>query len=82
MIKNLTLVILQLAILLEYQNIKIIFAKGYNLNWPKDVFVITIFKNSDPWIQDYKKSKMLFLGHMLYVILKAKKLLGRFTKNN
>ena len=49
MIKNLTLVILQLAILLEYQNIKIIFAKGYNLNWPKDVFVITIFKNSGPW---------------------------------
>ena len=47
---------------------KSIFAKGY-ANWSEEVFVI-------------KKLKTLCRGHMLLVILKAKKLLERFTKNN
>ena len=47
---------------------KNIFAKGY-ANWSEEVFVI-------------KKLKTLCRGHMLLVILKAKKLLERFTKNN
>ena len=50
----------------KYKNI---FAKGYVPNWSEEVFVI-------------KKLKTLCRGHMLLVILKAKKLLESFTKNN
>ena len=48
---------------------KKIFAKGYVPNWSEEVFVI-------------KNLKILFLGHMLFVILKVKKLLEGFTKVN
>ena len=48
----------------KYKNI---FAKGYVPSWSEVVFVI-------------KKLKTLFPGHMLLVILKAKKLLTHFTK--
>ena len=48
---------------------KSIFAKIYVPNWSKDIF----------WFQ---KIKILFRGHMLLEILKMKKLLQRFTKNN
>ena len=50
----------------KYQNI---FAKGHVPNWSKEVFVI-------------KKVKILCLGHMWLVILKAKKSLERFMKKN
>ena len=49
----------------KYKNI---FAKGYVTNCSEEVFVV-------------KKLKILYRGHMLLVILKAKKLLERFTKN-
>ena len=42
------------------------FAKSYVPNWSENVFVI----------------KILFRGHMLLVILNAKKLLGLFTKSS
>ena len=45
-----------------------IIAKGYIPNW-SDFFIIKIVKNT-------------CRGHMLLVILKAKKLLERFTKKN
>ena len=45
-----------------------IIAKGYIPNW-SDFFIIKIIKNT-------------CRGHMLLVILKAKKLLERFTKKN
>ena len=48
---------------------KNVFTKRYVPNWSEEVFVIT-------------KVKTLLLGHMPLVILKAKKLLDRFTKNN
>ena len=48
----------------KYKNI---FAKGYVPSWSEVVFVI-------------KKLKTLFRGHMLLVILKAKKLLTHFIK--
>ena len=50
----------------KYKNI---FAKGYVLNYPEEVFVI-------------KKFKTLCRAYMLLVILKAKKLLDCFTKKN
>ena len=50
----------------KYENI---LAKGYVPNWSEEVFVI-------------KKLKTLFRGHMLLVILKAKKVLESFTKKN
>ena len=50
----------------KYKNI---FAKGYVTNCSEEVFVV-------------KKLKILYRGHMLLVILKAKKLLERFTKKN
>ena len=50
----------------KYKNI---FGKDYVYNWPEEVFVI-------------KKLKTLCRGHMLLVVLKAKKLLERFTKKN
>ena len=43
--------------------------KGYVPNWSEEVFVI-------------KKLKTQCCGHMLLVILKVKKLLERFMKNN
>ena len=46
---------------------KNIFAKGYVPNRSKEVFVIR---------------KILLQGHMLLVILRLKKLLESFTKNN
>ena len=49
---------------------KSIFMKGYVPNWSEEVFVIK------------KKLKILFRGHMLLVILMAKKLLEHFTKKN
>ena len=51
----------------KYKNI---FAKGYVPNWPEEVFVITKVKNTVSWTL------------VLLVILKAKKLLKRFTKKN
>ena len=50
----------------KYKNI---FAKGYVPNSAEEVFCL-------------KKLKPLFRGHMLLVILKAKKLLECFTKKN
>ena len=50
----------------KYKNI---FAKSYVPNWSEEVFVITKVKNT-------------FRGHMLLAILKAKKLLKRFTRKN
>ena len=50
----------------KYKNI---FAKGYVLNWPEKIFVI-------------KTVKTLSQGHLLLVILKAKKLMERLMKNN
>ena len=50
----------------KYENI---LAKGYVPNWSEEVFVI-------------KKVETLFRGHMLLVILKAKKVLESFTKKN
>ena len=32
--------------ILKYQNI---FAKGYVLKWPKEVFIIKKFENTVPW---------------------------------
>ena len=55
---------------------KNIFAKGYLLNWSEEVFVINKVKNLLPWTY----SVDFFRG--LLVILKAKKLLERFTKKN
>ena len=52
--------------ILKYKNI---FSKAYVTNWSKDVSVI-------------KKVKTLCQGHMLSVILKANRLLERFTKKN
>ena len=60
---------LKFVILFEYQNIKSCF-KGYVSNWTEEVFVIK------------KKLKTLCHGHMLSVMLKAKKLLERFTKKS
>ena len=45
------------------------FSKGYSPNWYEEFFVI-------------KKSKKLFRGNMLLVILKEKKLLERLMKTN
>ena len=36
-------------ILLEYTNIKKIFAKDYTPNWSEEVFVNKKFKNHVPW---------------------------------
>ena len=54
--------------MLEYQNIKIFFSKGYIPNW-SEVFVIKKVKNSVPWT---------------YIIsdLNQEKLLKRFMKTN
>ena len=35
--------------MLEFQNIKNIFAKGYTPNWSEKVFVIIRIKNTVPW---------------------------------
>ena len=35
--------------MLEFQNIKNIFAEGYTPNWSAEVFVINKFKNTVPW---------------------------------
>ena len=48
---------------------KNIFLKGYVPNWSEEIFVIT-------------KIKSTVRGDMLLVILKVKKLLECFTKNN
>ena len=48
---------------------KIIFGKCYVSNWSEEVFL-------------FQSLKVLFRGHMLLVILKAKKLLECFTKKN
>ena len=40
---------LKLVLLLEYQNIKNIFAKGYVPNWSEEVFLIKKVKNAVPW---------------------------------
>ena len=40
---------LKLVTLLEYQNIKNIFAKGYFPNWSEEVFMIKKFKNTVLW---------------------------------
>ena len=64
MIKTLNL---KLVMLLEYQNIKTFFAKGYVPNWSEEVFLITIVENTVPW---------------LYVIsdLKGEEIFGTFYK--
>ena len=60
---------LKLMMLLEYQNIRTFFAKGYAPNWCEKVFVITKFKNTVPWT---------------YVIsnLRGKEIAEMFTKKN
>ena len=60
---------LKLVILLEYQNIKTFLQKA--------IFQIGLKK-----FLLLQKLKILFRGHMLLAILKAKKLLERFTKKN
>ena len=60
---------LKLVILLEYQNIKTFLQKAMFQIGPKKFLLI-------------QKLKILFRGHMLLVILKAKKFLERFTKKN
>ena len=50
----------------KYKNI---FAKGHVPNWPEKVLLLN-------------KLKVLCRSHMLLVILEARKLLERFTKNN
>ena len=40
---------LKLVILLDYQNIKSVFAKGYVPDWSEDVFVIKKVKSTVPW---------------------------------
>ena len=49
------------------------FAKGYAPNWSEKEFVIKKVKNT--WT-------CICRGHVFLVILKEKKLLGRFTKKN
>ena len=49
------------------------FAKGHAPNWSEKEFVIEKVKNT--W-------KCICRGHVFLVILKEKKLLGRFTKKN
>ena len=39
----------KLVIMLEYQNKKNIFAKGYTPNWSEEVIVIKDVKNTVPW---------------------------------
>ena len=51
----------------KYKNV---FAKGYTTSWSEEVLVIK------------KKSKALFPGHMLLLILTGNKLLERFMKTN
>ena len=60
---------LKLVILLEYQNIKTFLQKAMFQIGPKKFLLI-------------QKLKILFRGHMLLVIVKAKKFLKRFTKKN
>ena len=60
---------LKLNILLEYENYKSIFAKGYTSNWSEEVFVIRKVKNTVVWI--YVTSD-----------LNGEKLLECFKKNN
>ena len=40
---------LKLVILLEYQNKKNTFAKGYTPNWSEEIFVIKKVKNTLTW---------------------------------
>ena len=40
---------LKLVTMLELQNIKNIFAKGYTPNWSEKVFVVSRTKNTVPW---------------------------------
>ena len=66
-LKLVVLIVILIAILIsKYKNI---FAKGYIPNWSDQVFVIKKVKNTVPWTY-------------LLVILKAKKLLKRFTKKH
>ena len=60
---------LKLGILLEYQNIKRYLQKA--------MFQIDL---KEFWL--LKKLKILFRGHMLFVILKVMKWLERLTKSN
>ena len=51
----------KLVVLLEYQNIKDIFAKVYVPNWSEEVFVNKKIKNTVPWayvISDLKGTLM------------------------
>ena len=51
----------KLVVLLEYQNIKDIFAKFYVPNWSEEVFVNKKIKNTVPWayvISDLKGTLM------------------------
>ena len=48
--------------MLEFQNIKNIFAEGYTPNWSAEVFVINKFKNTVPWtyaISDLNGEKII-----------------------
>ena len=64
LVKKLMINILNLKslILLEYQNIKPFFAKGYVPNWSEEVFVITKVQNTVPWtyvISDLKGKEIV-----------------------
>ena len=53
---------LELVILLEYQNIKTFFAKGYVPNRSEEDFLINKVKNTVPWtyiISDFKGEKIV-----------------------
>ena len=59
---------LKLVIMLEYQNSKIIFAKGYIPNWPEEFFVIEEVKNTVP---------LIYVFHNLHI----EKIIETFHKN-
>ena len=59
---------LKFVFLLEYQNIKTFFAKGYVLNWFEGVFVVRIVKSTVP--QTYVISN-----------LKGEEIAGTFLEN-
>ena len=58
---------LKLVTFLDYQNIKTFLQKGYVPNWPEEVFVVKMFKNTVTWT---------------YVIsdLKIEEIVGTFDK--
>ena len=61
---------LKLVIMLEHQNTKNIFARGYTPKWSEEVFLIKEVKNTVPWTVIMMKKMMM------------KKLLENYMKKN